>query len=108
MIDEKYVEFAVEQTLSLLRIDSPSGYTQQAAEACLAAFRELGFEAHLTGKGGGTAVLFALIAKAAAAAAYLKNSFRKRRMYRSFFYGLGDRDKLSADIRNGHGSKAEP
>ena len=52
MIDEKYVEFAVEQTLSLLRIDSPSGYTQQAAEACLAAFRELGFAARLTGKGG--------------------------------------------------------
>ena len=52
MIDQKYVDFAVEKTLSLLSIDSPSGYTQQAAEACLKEFRALGFEARLTGKGG--------------------------------------------------------
>ena len=52
MIDQKYVEFAVEKTLELLAIDSPSGYTDQAAKACLNAFRALGFEAWLTGKGG--------------------------------------------------------
>ena len=52
MIDQKYVDFAVEKTLSLLSIDSPSGYTQQAAEACLKEFRALSFEARLTGKGG--------------------------------------------------------
>ena len=52
MIDEKYVDFAVEKTLELLGIDSPSGYTQQAAEACLNEFRALGFRAWLTGKGG--------------------------------------------------------
>ena len=39
MIDQKYVEFAVEKTLALLAIDSPSGYTDAAAEACLVAFK---------------------------------------------------------------------
>ena len=52
MIDQKYVDFAVEKTLELLAIDSPSGYTDEAAEACLAAFKALGFEAWRTGKGG--------------------------------------------------------
>ena len=52
MIDVKFVEFAVDKTLELLAIDSPSGYTEQAAKACLAEFRALGFEAWLTGKGG--------------------------------------------------------
>ena len=52
MIDQKYVEFAVEKTMELLSIDSPSGYTDAAAEACLAAFRALGCEAWRTGKGG--------------------------------------------------------
>ena len=52
MIDQKYVEFAVKKTMELLSIDSPSGYTDAAAEACLAAFRALGCEAWRTGKGG--------------------------------------------------------
>ena len=52
MIDQKYVDFAVEKTMALLAIDSPTGYTEQAAEACLAEFRALGFDAHLTAKGG--------------------------------------------------------
>ena len=52
MIDQKYVAFAVEKTMELLSIDSPSGYTDAAAEACLAAFRALGCEAWRTGKGG--------------------------------------------------------
>lgn len=52
MIDQKYVEFAVEKTMELLSIDSPSGYTDAAAEACLAAFKALGCEAWRTGKGG--------------------------------------------------------
>ena len=52
MIDEKYVEYAMEKTMELLAIDSPSGYTDQAAEACLNAFRALGCEAWRTGKGG--------------------------------------------------------
>ena len=52
MIDQKYVDFAVEETMALLAIDSPSGYTEQAARACLHEFQALGFEAWLTGKGG--------------------------------------------------------
>ena len=52
MIDQKYVDFAVEETLALLAIDSPSGYTEQAAKACLHEFQALGFQAWLTGKGG--------------------------------------------------------
>lgn len=52
MIDEKYVDFAVERTMKLLAIDSPTGYTAQAAEACLNEFRALGFDAWLTAKGG--------------------------------------------------------
>ena len=52
MIDEKYVDFAVEETMKLLAIDSPTGYTEQAAEACLNEFLTLGFDARLTGKGG--------------------------------------------------------
>ena len=35
MIDQKYVDFAVEETMKLLAIDSPTGYTEQAARACL-------------------------------------------------------------------------
>ena len=52
MIDQKYVDYAVEKTLELLAIASPSGYTEAAARACLNEFRALGFEAWLTGKGG--------------------------------------------------------
>ena len=52
MIDQKYVEYAVEETMKLLAVDSPSGYTEAAAQACLDEFRALGCEARLTGKGG--------------------------------------------------------
>ena len=52
MIDQKYVEYAVEETMKLLAVDSPSGYTEAAARACLDEFRALGCEARLTGKGG--------------------------------------------------------
>ena len=31
MIDQKYVGFAVDKTMELLAIDSPTGYTEQAA-----------------------------------------------------------------------------
>ena len=52
MIDQKHVDFAVEKTMELLAIDSPTGYTEQAAKACLDEFLALGFDAHLTAKGG--------------------------------------------------------
>ena len=57
MIDQKYVDYAVEQTMKLLAIDSPTGYTEQAAAACLNEFRALGCKAWLTGKGGVVAEL---------------------------------------------------
>ena len=57
MIDQKYVDYAVEQTMKMLAIDSPTGYTEQAAGACLNEFRALGCKAWLTGKGGVVAEL---------------------------------------------------
>ena len=52
MLDPIYRDFAVEQAVKLLSIDSPSGYTEQAAQWVLEAFRSLGCEAHITTKGG--------------------------------------------------------
>ena len=42
MLDPIYRDFAVEQAVKLLSIDSPSGYTEQAAQWVLEAFRSLG------------------------------------------------------------------
>lgn len=52
MIDKQYADWAWEQTAELLAIDSPSGYTQQAAEWVRDAFTALGFQAQFTRKGG--------------------------------------------------------
>ena len=52
MIDKSYAEYAVEKTLELLAIDSPTGFTSQAAAWVKSAFSSLGFEADFTGKGG--------------------------------------------------------
>ena len=50
MIDKIYADFAWEQTEKLLGIDSPSGYTDQAAAWVKEAFSGLGFAAaHLYG-----------------------------------------------------------
>ena len=57
MLDPIYRDFAVEQAVKLLSIDSPSGYTEQAAQWVLEAFRSLGCEAHITTKGGVLACL---------------------------------------------------
>ena len=57
MLDPIYRDFAVEQTKALLAIDSPSGYTEQAAQWVLEAFQALGCEAHITQKGGVLACL---------------------------------------------------
>ena len=51
-MDKKYTEFAVEKTLELLNIPSPSGYTEQAAAYVQNAFAALGYEARRTVKGG--------------------------------------------------------
>ena len=52
MINKEYAEFAWEQTEKLLAIDSPSGYTDAAAQWVKEAFEGLGFAAAITTKGG--------------------------------------------------------
>ena len=52
MIHQSYADFAWEQTVQLLAIDSPSGYTAKAAAWVKDAFEALGFPAHITTKGG--------------------------------------------------------
>ena len=52
MIEKIYADFAWEQTARLLAIDSPSGYTQKAAQWVKEAFESLGFAATITTKGG--------------------------------------------------------
>ncbi len=52
MIDKKYADFAWDRTAALLAIDSPSGFTWQAAKWVCAEFQYLGFSARITAKGG--------------------------------------------------------
>ena len=52
MLDRKYADFAWEQAAELLAIDSPSGFTTQAAQWVKDAFEKLGFSAAITTKGG--------------------------------------------------------
>jgi len=48
----KYTDFIVEKTVKLLSIDSPTGYTDDAAMYVKKEFENLGFEASITNKGG--------------------------------------------------------
>jgi len=52
MIERMYAEYAWEKTAALLAIDSPSGYTEKAAQWVKEAFEKLGFSAEITAKGG--------------------------------------------------------
>ena len=52
MINTNYADFAWEQAASLLAIDSPSGFTKNAALWVKDAFEKLGFQARITVKGG--------------------------------------------------------
>ena len=52
MIEMKYADYSWEQTAALLAIDSPSGYTEAAAQWVKQAFESLGFAATITVKGG--------------------------------------------------------
>ena len=47
-----YAKRSVEYTKQLLGIDSPTGYTDRAAEFVKTSFSELGFAASFTAKGG--------------------------------------------------------
>lgn len=52
MISRKYADFAWERTAELLAIDSPTGFTDRAADWVKAAFENLGYSTRLTTKGG--------------------------------------------------------
>ena len=52
MIEKIYADFAWEQTSQLLAIDSPTGFTGNAAAWVKEAFENLGFTATITTKGG--------------------------------------------------------
>jgi len=49
---EQYMEYAVEQSCKLLAIDSPSGFTHNAAAYVMGELEQLGFHPSLTRKGG--------------------------------------------------------
>ena len=49
---KKYTEYAVQKTCELLAIDSPSGFTNKAAQWVKNEFSALGFDAKITTKGG--------------------------------------------------------
>ena len=51
-MERMYADYAVDQALELLAIDSPTGFTEQAAAWVLQAFSALGYPASRTGKGG--------------------------------------------------------
>lgn len=51
-MNKTYADFAVEKTVELLAIDSPTGYTDAAAEWVRDTFAALGFDAKITRKGG--------------------------------------------------------
>ena len=52
MINYDYADYSWEKAAQLLAIDSPSGFTEKAALWVKNAFAELGFDAHITTKGG--------------------------------------------------------
>ena len=52
MIDRKYADFAWDQAAAVLGIDSPSGFTANAAQWVKNAFESLGCPAKITTKGG--------------------------------------------------------
>ena len=52
MIEQSYADYAWQQTQTLLTIDSPSGFTGNAAQWVKTAFDNLGFFATITNKGG--------------------------------------------------------
>ena len=52
MIEKLYADYAWEQTVNCLAIDSPSGFTTKAAQWVKDEFSKLGFDATITTKGG--------------------------------------------------------
>ena len=48
----KYMNYMLDQTVNILNIDSPTGYTRQAAEYLCQEYQKLGYEPQITVKGG--------------------------------------------------------
>ena len=57
-MDKKYAKLAAEKTLELLKIDSPSGFTENAAAWVYSEFQSMGYDVARTNKGGVTAENF--------------------------------------------------
>ena len=53
-MDKKYAKLAAEKTLELLKIDSPSGFTENAAAWVYSEFQSMGYDVARTNKGGVT------------------------------------------------------
>lgn len=51
-MEREYAVFAAEKAKEILAVDSPTGYTEKAARWVISEFSALGFEAHMTVKGG--------------------------------------------------------
>ena len=47
-LERKYADFAAEKAIELIGIDSPSGFTEKAAEWVRNEFEALGFAARMT------------------------------------------------------------
>ncbi len=52
MDSKKYVDYIIEETKKVLAIDSPTGYTRNAAEFVMEEYKKLGYEPKMTVKGG--------------------------------------------------------
>lgn len=52
MKHKKYIDYIVEETVKILGIDSPSGYTRDVAEYVRKEYKKLGYEPQKTVKGG--------------------------------------------------------
>lgn len=52
MEEKKYVDYILEKTAEVLAVDSPTGYTKEAAEYVCREYRALGYEPVMTVKGG--------------------------------------------------------
>lgn len=50
--NQKYMDYMLEQLQQLLSIDSPTGYTKEVATYVCKAYKDLGYDAQLTVKGG--------------------------------------------------------
>ncbi len=49
---KEYADFAIQKTVEILAIDSPSGFTKEVSEWTQKEFSEIGFNATITNKGG--------------------------------------------------------